>query len=256
MAGGVVAAVLGPNLANWAKQALAVDFLGSYVSLALLYLASLALLATLRLPPPQAEHSEGEARPMGEILRQPSAGVALVAGMFGYGVMSFVMTATPLAMKGHLHPFPDTAFVIQWHVLGMFAPSFVTGHLIRRFGVAPIMWLGALAELACALINLHGTSLAHYWSALVLLGVGWNFLFVGATTQLTTSYRRCERAKVQALNDFLIFTTVTIASLSAGALQQQVGWMRVNQAMIPLVSVVIVALLWQGWRLRAQRQTL
>ncbi len=139
-----------------------------------------------------------------EIARQPGYLTALIAGSLGFGIMALVMTATPLSMNHHHHSFPDTSFVIQWHVFAMFAPSFFTGHLIRRFGLIPLMTVGALLDLGCVALNLLGTSLWHYWSALFMLGIGWNFLFVGATTLLTETYKPYESAKSLALNDFIV----------------------------------------------------
>ena len=162
--------------------------------------------------------------------------------------MSLVMTATPLAMKHYAHPFANTSFVIQWHVLGMFAPSFFTGHLIRHLGVLKILVIGAALEVTCVVINLTGTNVTHFWSALFLLGVGWNFLFVGGTTLLTETYRPGERAKVQGINDFVVFGTVTVASLSAGALHSNLGWAAVNLGVLPLLTVVVASALWLATR--------
>jgi MFS family permease len=158
--------------------------------------------------------------------------------------MSLVMTATPLAMHHHTHPFSDTSFVIQWHVLGMFAPSFFTGSLIRRFGVLPILLSGAIASLTCIIINLNGTTVLHFWSALLLLGIGWNFLFIGATTLLTETYAQEERFKAQATNDFIVFSVVSSASLSAGVLQHQYGWELVNYAAMPAIMFIFISLGW------------
>jgi MFS family permease len=158
--------------------------------------------------------------------------------------MSLVMTATPLAMQHHHHHFDDTAFVIQWHVLAMFAPSFVTGDLIKRFGVNRIMTVGAVLGLACVVLNLAGTTVSHFWWALVALGVSWNFLFIGGTTLLTETYQQAERAKVQAANDFIVFTTVALASLSAGYLQYRLGWEAVNWGVVPLLAVILGSLAW------------
>jgi len=164
--------------------------------------------------------------------------------MVGYGVMNFIMIATPLAMHGYAHAFSDTAFVIQWHILGMFIPSFFTGHLIRRFGTANIMLSGILLLGLCVLINFAGTTVTHFWRALVLLGLGWNFLFVGATTLLTETYTSDEKAKAQALNDFIVFGTVTITSFSSGAVQNALGWQTINMAVIPFLVLVGIANLW------------
>jgi MFS family permease len=253
MAGGVVAAFVGPNLANISRGLInSAPFAGSYAALVSLYIISLALLAFLRLPPkPAAEGSAGEGtgRSLVVIASQPMFIVALVCGMLGYGVMALAMTATPLAMHSYAHPFSRTTFVIQWHVLGMFGPAFVTGHLIRRFGVLNIMLAGAVLGAACMIVNLAGSSVWHFWAALLLLGISWNFLFIGATTLLTETYRPEERAKTQALNDFAVFTTVALSSLSAGALQSRYGWQTVNMGLIPLLAIILAFILWgKRWR--------
>ena len=247
LVGGVVAAFIGPNLANLTRNSIAdASFAGSYISVIVLYALMLLVLSFLKLPAIQSskvtseEHSdEGCARPLKVIVAQPKFIIALTCAVLGYAVMSFVMTATPLSMQHHDHTFPDTSFVIQWHVLGMFAPSFVTGSLITRFGVKRIMFAGGVFGLICVFINLSGTSVTHYWLALTLLGISWNFLFVGGTTLLTETYRPEERAKTQALNDFIIFTTVAIASLTAGTLQHQLGWQSVNVGVIPLLVIIL-----------------
>jgi MFS family permease len=178
------------------------------------------------------------------IAAQPMFIVALVCGMLGYGVMALAMTATPLAMHHYAYPFSKTSFVVQWHVLGMFAPAFFTGHLIKRYGVLNIMLAGGILGVACVAVNLAGSSVAHFWAALLFLGISWNFLFIGATTLLTETYRPEERAKVQALNDFCVFTTVALASLSAGALQNSYGWQVVNFGLIPLLIIIMVSIIW------------
>ncbi len=250
MAGGVAAAVIGPNLAHWTSEWLSgVEFAGSYLSLLGIYGLSLAVLLFVRIPAPTVAQAHAHGRPLSVVARQPAYLVALAAGALGFGVMALVMTATPLAMHQHAHAFTDTAFVIEWHLLGMFAPSFVTGHLIRRFGVLKVMLAGVVLYVACVAVNLAGTEVAHFWAALFLLGVGWNFLFVGGTTLLTETYAESEKAKAQALNDFAVFTVITLSSLSAGALQHYFGWRTVNLGVVPLIVVIIGALLW----LRARR---
>ncbi len=245
MAGGVVAALVGPNLAHWTSEWLAgIEFAGSYLSLLGIYGLSLATLFFVRIPRPAATQAHAHGRPLAVIARQPAFIVALVVGALGVGVMALVMTATPLAMHQHAHVFADTAFVIEWHLLGMFAPSFFTGHLIRRFGVLNVMLAGVVLNIGCVAVNLAGTEVAHFWAALTLLGVGWNFLFVGGTTLLTETYAEAEKAKAQALNDFLVFTVITASSLSAGALQYHLGWRAVNLGVVPLIVVVLVAILW------------
>jgi len=181
-----------------------------------------------------------------EIARQPKFIIALICGTLGYGIMSLIMTATPLAMDHHAHHFDDTSFVIQWHVLGMFAPSFFTGFLIERFGLRTILRLGALFGFGCVAINLGGTSVWHFWTALFLLGLSWNFLFIGATTLLTETYTSSEKARTQASNDFAVFTSVTLSSLSAGALQHHFGWAMVNVGVLPLLAVIWIAIVALG----------
>jgi len=244
MAGGVIAAVVGPNLANWTQTWAELPFAGSYLTLSAIYLLSMLALPWLRIPPPTQSEQVAEGRPLAIIIKQPVFLVALVGAMLGYGVMSLVMTATPLAMKHSQIDFSDTAFVIQWHVLGMYAPSFFTGHLIRYFGVLRIMLTGVILYAVTVATNLSGTGLWDYWLALLLLGIGWNFLFVGGTTLLTDSYRSEEKAKVQALNDFLIFTTVTLASVSAGALQYKLGWQAVNMLVVPMLLIILMSIVW------------
>lgn len=253
LAGGVVAALAGPELAKATNELFApVLFAGCYVAIAALAAATLGVLAMVRIPPPSAEERAGGGRPLAIIARQPQFIVALLTGMVGYGSMVLIMTATPLAMIACSHVFADAAFVIQWHVLGMFAPSFVTGHLISRMGAIPVMLIGGCLILACIGVNLTGVELLQFWSALFLLGVGWNFTFVGATTLLTTTYAPAEKAKVQASNDLAIFTTVALASLFSGGLNYLVGWTAVNLSVAPLVLVMLTALL---WLLREQRRT-
>lgn len=244
-AGGVVAAFVGPNLANWTSGWLAsAQFAGSFLALLGIYTTSLIAVLFIDIPRPAESARTAAARPLGRIARQGTFVVAALAAALGYGIMNLVMVATPLAMHEHHHPLADTAFVIQWHVFGMFAPSFVTGHLIKRFGVLNILLTGALLNLACVAINLLGTEVAHFWAALFLLGVGWNFLFVGGTTLLTEAYREEEKAKTQALNDFLVFTSIAITSFTSGALQHRFGWQVVNLGVVSLIALILGAVLW------------
>ncbi|HXH02153.1 MAG TPA: MFS transporter, partial [Candidatus Competibacteraceae bacterium] len=250
LAGGVLAAFLGPNLAAWARQWLAVPFAGSYAAVTAVTVLSLLTSGRLRIPAPGAEEAGGVARPLVAIAAQPTFAVALLAGMVSYGAMNLVMTATPLAMADCGLPFDDTAFVIQWHVVAMFLPSFFTGHLIRRFGVLTVMAVGALLLAACVAVNFSGLTRMHFSVALMLLGMGWNFLYIGATTLLTETYAPAEKAKTQALNDCLVFGSVTLTALSAGALQQRFGWLAVNAGVLPAIALVLAAVLWLGWRRR------
>ena len=244
LAGGVIAAFAGPNLANWSRHLLSSEFAGSYACLIGLYLFAFGFASLLQIPKPAAISRSKGGRPLSVIASQPAYLVAVASAMVGYGVMNFIMVATPLAMKGAAHAFSDTAFVIQWHVFGMFVPSFFTGHLIRRFGTANIMFTGILLLGTCVWINFSGTTVTHFWSALVLLGLGWNFLFVGATTLLTETYSPDEKAKAQALNDFIVFGTVTITSFSSGAVLHALGWQTINMAVIPFLVLVGIANLW------------
>ncbi|MEQ8817947.1 MAG: MFS transporter [Thalassobaculum sp.] len=251
LAGGVFAALAGPELAKWSHDLLApITFAGTFVVIAVVQASSLLFLLFVRIPTPTAAERATSGRPLSVIVRQPVFIVAILGAMVGYGSMTFLMTATPLAMIGCGFAFQDAAFVIQWHAVGMFLPSFFTGSLIQRFGVVQVMFVGALAYLACIVINVSGIELLQFFSALVLLGIGWNFLFIGGTTLLTQSYRPEERAKVQGLGDFLVFTSSTVAAFSSGALNHAIGWQALNLGVVPLVAIVTGALLW--YRLRRQ----
>lgn len=244
LAGGVAAAVAGPELVKLTVDALApIPFLGAYVALTALPVLSAAFLAFLDIPRPTAEVGAESGRPLAVVLRQPAFVVAVLGGMVGYGVMSLVMTATPLAMIGCGFGVPDAALVIQWHVLAMFAPSFVTGAIIQRFGVLNVMLVGTGLLAACIAVALAGVDLGHFWVALVALGLGWNFTFVGASTLLTETYRPAERAAVQAANDFLVFGSVAAASLSSGAVLHVFGWNAVQVFALPFVAAAAVAIL-------------
>jgi MFS family permease len=249
LAGGVVSAVFGAEVAKWSRDLFEpVLFAGCYALILVLFLASAVLLYFVELPRPATPALVGGGRPLREIAMEPSFIAAAVAGMIAYGVMSLVMTATPIAMLDCGHEFAAAAFVIQWHSLGMFAPSFVTGHLISRLGLTRIMLTGAVLLLLCSFINLSGLATLNFWAANVALGVGWNFLFVGATTLLTRTYAGAEKGKVQALNDFLVFGTVTLSSFASGAMLSGAGWIMVQIAVMPFVVVAGVAVLW--WRHR------
>lgn len=251
MAGGVIAAIVGPNLASWSSGWLAsAHFAGSYLALVAIYTGSLIAQLFLDIPPPNAHEAHDTGRPLRVLAQQGAFVVAVLAAAGGYGIMSLVMTATPLAMHAHAYTFHNTAFVIEWHVLGMYAPSFVTGRLIRRFGVLNVMLAGTVLYLGTVTANLTGHTLPHLWAALVLLGIGWNFLFVGGTNLLTETYRVEEKAKAQALNDFLVFTAVMVASFSAGALQYRFGWATVNLGVLVPIALVLTGILWLKWKQR------
>ena len=254
ISGGIVAALLGPELAKRTHDlAAGTPFVGAYAAIAGLAIAVMVLLSFLDIPlPDEAERLES-GRPLGTIVRQPALIVAVLVGMIGYGVMSLLMTATPLAMVGNGFVISDATFVIQWHLVGMFAPAFFTGHLIQRFGVVRVM-LGGTVLLAVAIISaLAGTDLVHYWLALFALGLGWNFTFIGASTLLTETYEPAERGKVQALNDFMVFGTVALASLTSGTILYFLDWNAVNFAAIGPISVAVLAAFWLRLKRRAEQ---
>jgi len=252
LAGGVVSALFGPETAIWSRDLFApVLFAGCYAMIVVLYFAAAVLLYFLRLPKAPAPVLRRSGRPLAEIASQPAFIAAAIAAMVGYGVMSLVMTATPIAMLDCGHEFTAAAFVIQWHSLGMYAPSFVTGHLIARIGLIRILLTGAGLLLACCAINLAGVGTLNFWAANVALGIGWNFLFIGATTLLTRAYTAEEKAKVQALNDFLVFGTVALSSFASGALLSGIGWNMVQIAIMPFVAAAAAAVFWL--RLRTPR---
>ena len=244
LAGGVIAALLGPELAKLTKNALSVEFAGSFAALIAVSAVALVVLQFIRIPlPSKTEHAD-PTRPLGQIVRNPTFLVALFAALVGYAGMAFLMTVTPLAMFDHHHSFESAAFVIQWHVLAMFAPSFVTGSLIARFGVVRILLTGAVLFAASIAVDLSGTGMVQFWFGLVLLGLAWNFLFVGGTTLLTETYRPSEKALVQAANDFVLFGSVAIAAAGSGALHNAFGWTYLNALTLPFVVLVFAAVAW------------
>lgn len=250
IAGGVVSALAGPELAKWARDLLGpVLFAGSYAVIAALFLIAALLLQFLRLPELPEVEVKSPGRPLATIAARPVYVVAVAGAVIGYGMMMLVMTATPLAMVACGYQFGDATFVIQWHALGMFLPSFFTGWLIARFGVVNIMLAGTALAAACVAVDLSGTGLLQFWGGLVLVGLGWNFLYIGGTTLLTEAYRPEERAKAQGLNDTLVFGLVALTSMGSGWLQTNYGWNAVNLAGLPPLVLVILALLW----LRARR---
>jgi MFS family permease len=246
MAGGLVGGVLGPQTSKWTKDLLPGEFLGSYLALIGFCLVALVLQRMMDIPRLTAAEQKDQGRPLREIARQPAFLVAVMSGMVGYGIMNLLMTATPLAMKSCAHPFSDAAFVIQWHVIAMFAPSFFTGSLIKRFGVHKILFTGVLLSLSCVAIALSGVEVMHFWVALVLIGVGWNFMYLGGTTLLTETHTPSEKAKVQGANDMSIFITMAISSASSGWLFSARGWEMMNYGAIPFLLVTGAAILLFG----------
>ena len=249
VAGGVVAAFAGPQLGQWGRDGIANEpFVGAYLAQGGLGLLALALLSQLRLPPAAAD-STGEARPLRDILAQPALRASIVGATAGYAVMIMVMTATPLAMLGCGLPGSSVTPVIQWHVVGMFAPSFFTGTLIQRYGAPRIMQIGFVLLLGHVAIALSGIEFLHFLSALVLLGIGWNFAFIGGTALLAQSVRPAEQFKVQTINEFAVFGLVALASLSAGWLYDRFGWTALNLAALPLLLLALLSIASLGQRL-------
>lgn len=245
MLGGVIAGFAGPQLAKWSVDWFApVTFMGVYVSISLVSVVSLIVVQGILIPKLTSAERASGGRPMREIARQPTYRVALISSMLGYGVMTLVMSATPLAMLDCGYLFPDSATVIQVHIVAMFLPSFFTGSLIQRYGALTIIATGALIQLACALVNLAGVDFWNFLIANFFVGLGWNFTFVGGSTLLTQTYQPVERAKVQASHDFTVYATTATAAALAGFLQQKAGWMVINLAAIPLMAAVVVATLW------------
>jgi len=245
LAGGIAGGILGPETTKITKDLIAeAVFTGSYLSLGVFCLLAMAPLSRIDIPPLTAAEQQDSGRPLVQIARRPAFIVAVMSAVIGYGVMNLLMTATPLAMTACLLPFRDAAFVIQWHIIAMFAPSFVTGALIKRFGIITIMLMGVALSLGCVGLALSGLTVWNFWGALVLLGVGWNFMFIGGTTLLTECHVASERAKVQGANDLAIFITMAASSLSSGLLFTLHGWELMNKLAIPVLLLAGGAMLW------------
>ena len=252
LAGGIVGGFVGPETSKRTMELVPGHlYAGAYLSLVGFALLSALVLRWLRIPALGHAQRVSAGRPLAVIARQPAFIVAVLCGMIAYGVMNLLMTTTPLAMIACEHPFSDAAFVIQWHVVGMFAPSFVTGTLIKRFGLATIMLAGVALNVACVVIALAGVEVMHFWLAMLLLGVGWNFMFIGATSLLTETHTPAERAKVQGMNDAAIFVTMVASSFSSGALFSLQGWEAMNRWALPVLAVAGAAIL---WLVRARRR--
>ncbi|MDO9135008.1 MFS transporter, partial [Hydrogenophaga sp.] len=249
LAGGLVGAVLGPNLASRTRTLFEVPFVGAYVSLAVVALVSMAVMAFVRFPPvPPKAANAAPGRPLSVIMRQPVFIVATAGAALGYGVMNLLMAATPLAMQVCGFPFEDAALVLEWHVIGMFAPGFFTGHLIKRFGVLSIMGTGVALNVACVAIALSGVELHQFLIALFLLGVGWNFLFTASTTLSLQSYRPEEKDRAQAAINFCVFATMALTSFASGALVTTQGWQWLNVGSLLPLALTALALIWLAWR--------
>jgi MFS family permease len=248
MAGGLLGAVAGPNLAARTRDLFDVPFAGAYLALAAVALLAMLLLSFIEFAPAPARGASGQGRSLGRIMAQPVFIVSAAAGALAYGVMNLLMAATPIAMQQCRLPFSDAALVLEWHVIGMFAPGFFTGALIKRFGALPIMGIGVVLNLACVVVALSGVELQQFLVALFLLGVGWNFLFTGSTTLSLSAYAPEERDRAQGALNFFVFATLAISSLSSGVLVTTQGWTLLNYgSLVPLV-LTAAALAWLGLR--------
>ena len=251
LAGGILGAVVGPNIATAARDAFVQPFAGAYLALVGIALLSMIVMNFIEFPPITAPGAPaGRGRPLREIARQPAFIVAVAACALGYGVMSLLMSATPIAMAQCSHPFSAAALVLEWHVVGMYAPSFFTGALIKRIGTLKVMAIGLALNIVCVLIALAGVDLMHFMAALITLGVGWNFLFIGGTTLATETYRPEERTTAQAAVDFWVYVTMTITAFGSGALVTTGGWQAMNLGSLFPLALLGGALGWLAWRQR------
>jgi MFS family permease len=249
LAGGLVGGIIGPEITKHTRDLAQPLYLASYASLFIYSLASMAIVSMLRIPEPPPDSTHGPARPLREIVAQPVFIVAASVAAFGYATMTLLMTATPLAMGFCGHPYSAAASVIAAHVVAMFAPSFFTGSLIKRFGVLPIMATGVVLLFVCIGVGLSGQLIVHFWWALVLLGIGWNFAYIGGTTLLTEAYRPSEKAKAQGANEMTIFVVQALAALTSGVLVNARGWAVLNYVAVPLVCAAGASVCWL-WMLR------
>src|SRR5882757_3687816 len=249
LVGGIFAGIVGAQLVIFTKELWPPYlFAASYIGQAVLALVAGGVLMLVNIPKPPPRSAVGDGRPLLEIAREPRFIVAVACGVAAYSMMNMMMTSAPLAMVMCNHSVTDATLGIQWHVLGMYAPSFVTGSLIARFGVARIAGLGLALIIAAAVIGMAGISLWHFWSALALLGVGWNFAFIGASTMVMACHRPNERNKVQAFNDSLVFGTMAVGSFASGQLLAYFGWSAVNAVVFPVVLAAAALLVWGAAR--------
>lgn len=255
MAGGVLAAVLGPNLAimsqQWSEDGL---YIGAFASLIGLNILALALLQTIQFPKVSFNSQAPKADPLSVIVKAPNFIGAVFAAMVAYAVMNILMTATPLAMIGCGFDFTKAAGVIEWHVLGMFVPAFFTGSLIEKFGSRMMILAGGVLFVVSIAINIHGVSIWHFRAALVVLGVGWNFMFIAATGLFSQSYQPQNKAKAQAFNEFVVFGCVTVTALLSGWLESTAGWQNLNIYVLPFVLAVILLFAFSARKSRIQKQ--
>ena len=255
LAGGLIGAVAGPNLALWTKSMFETPFAGAYLALVFVALLSMLVMSFIDFPAhvvkSKADNAKNAGRPLSEIMRQPVFIVCTMAAALGYGVMNLLMAATPIAMQQCGLLFSDVAFVLEWHVIGMFAPGFFTGHLIKRFGVLQIMGVGVVLNLVCILIALSGQDLHQFLIALFLLGLGWNFLFTGSTTLALGTYTPEEKDRAQGAINFFTFAVLALSSFASGALVTTKGWTLLNIGSLFPIFITGAALLWLAYKRRA-----
>lgn len=255
LAGGILGGIVGPEMAIRTKDLFAGHtFLGTYLSLTFVCLLATLILTRLDIPKLAEHEIKDSGRPLNAIMRQPVFIVAALSSMLSYGIMNLMMTSTPLAMHAHDHHFNEAAFVLEWHIIGMYGPSFFTGSLINRWGVLHVILAGIGLLFLSILAALAGTGLLHFWTAMFLLGVGWNFMYVGGSALLTECYEPAERAKAQAANDFLIFLTMAVSSMASGMLLNRAGWHAVNYGSIPFLLLATASTLWLMKRRRAAKK--
>ncbi|MEH6360950.1 MAG: MFS transporter, partial [Amylibacter sp.] len=251
--GGVLAAIIGPELLKYTKDLAApIPFMGAIITLALVNVVALVLVSFIKIPKAKEEDFKDSGRPLAEIMKQPVFIVAVISGMVGYSVMILIMTASPIAAIACVFEVEDAAFLIQWHALAMFAPGFFTGNLINKFGVLNVIRFGAVLLAICVGISLSGLEIENFWGGLVLLGLGWNFTFVGGTTLLTSCYSPRERNKVQAANDFLVFSAAALASFASGGILQIYGWNMVNITALPAIFLAFLAVTYLAGKRREE----
>ena len=253
MAGGLLGAVVGPNLAAHTRTLLDVPFAGAYIALAGVALLAMLVLSRIDFPAREKKHAGHGGRPLVQIMKQPIFIVSAAAGALGYGVMNLLMAGTPIAMQQCALPFSDTALVLQWHVIGMFAPGFFTGSLIKRFGALPMLGIGVALNLACVAVALSGVELHQFLVALFLLGLGWNFLFTGSTALSLSAYSPEERDRAQGALNFFVFATLAVSSFSSGVLVTSKGWTLLNYGSLLPLSLTGMALIWLAIRLKTAR---
>lgn len=244
LTGGIAGGIVGPEVSKWSKTALSTPFAGTYLTLVGFALLSLLLSNLLLLPDQKSSQVQGPSRPLFEILKQPTCWVAVVCAGLSYGVMNLLMVATPLAMEVCRLPFESTVRVLEWHIIGMFAPGLFTGSLIQRFGVSRIIMTGCVLMIICVLVALQGNEIYHFTIALFLLGVGWNFMYTGGSNLLTAGYAPQEKNKVQGFMDACVFGVMITSSASSGALIYSNGWTLLNLFSLPFILVVLLVMTW------------